>query len=380
MRQTSRQHGWSCRRVAAAGVAFLPLGSLVSSFELTGSTDAVEGCTVNSSSVQGRSLAHSSLGVRVFPLLPEETCTALIAAAEDVASRSGGWSTDRHGKYATTDLEVRSYPSLWALVEPYLTAAAAGSLASLADTSEEVTFHDVFIVRYDERGQRSLDTHADGSRVTLQVTLNAPSSSSGSGFTGGGTYFEQLQCRVQPGVGEALAFPGDLRHSGLEIYSGRRYVLVGFSKHVTASEEEQENLHLTFGQGYNVSLSDETDEQPCIKDGGSGPAVRAHVSWWGCRQDSFSLNVRSKDRSGQSSLSLLWLQQQAADCEATERSVWQQTLQFAEGSWVTELADGSATRARFRLVQLEAMPKKGLGLGTLTMRGQRMVCHLPVRV
>eukprot|EP00931_Biecheleriopsis_adriatica_P094832 TRINITY_DN68453_c0_g1_i1.p1 TRINITY_DN68453_c0_g1~~TRINITY_DN68453_c0_g1_i1.p1 ORF type:complete len:379 (+),score=90.50 TRINITY_DN68453_c0_g1_i1:36-1139(+) len=280
--------------------------------------------------------------LQTFPLLSPETCAAIIAAAEGHAARAGGWLTDRHGNYATTDLEVRAVPQLLALLEPFLPAASAIALASLEEgaalaSGGELEFHDLFVVRYDQNGQRSLGMHEDGSRVTLQVALNDPNVD----FTGGGTFFQQLQCKVQPGVGEALVFRGDVRHAGLEIFSGRRYVLVGFSKHASSSEEEGEHLHISFGQGaFNVTLGGEMT--PCVEHETSAMLLRAHVSWRGCAGDSFGVSSRSKEgtQKGERSLGMLWIERHAAaNCAQEVQERWLNVPAVAAEPLATEPKD-----------------------------------------
>ena len=115
-----------------------------------------------------------------------------------------------------------------------------------------------FIVRYDAERDRSLylPEHSDTSLVSLTLALNS-SSSFGTGFSGGGTWFRALQhgnkdpgnkttdssndfsslecdCNfhgsgvVDADSGQVVVFAGPLRHGGFPVSSGTRYILVVF--------------------------------------------------------------------------------------------------------------------------------------------------------
>jgi hypothetical protein len=144
-----------------------------------------------------------------------------------------------------------------------------------------LSIRDVFVVKYDavtSGGQRGLEMHEDGSAYSFNALLSDPSD-----FSGGGTRFESLhvaappvestatttaaasqpplpitataiataavqagaepplepaveaaaaaQRTVSPQQGEALVHRGSLRHEGVPISNGRRYILVGFLKY-----------------------------------------------------------------------------------------------------------------------------------------------------
>ena len=72
--------------------------------------------------------------------------------------------------------------------------------------------------------QRSLNVHTDGSLFSFNILLNEPSD-----FDGGGTRFEPTGLTVAPSRrGAAVGHSGQVRHSGVEITRGQRYLLVGF--------------------------------------------------------------------------------------------------------------------------------------------------------
>lgn len=67
--------------------------------------------------------------------------------------------------------------------------------------------------------------HTDKSEWTFLISL---SEGCGADFKGGGTYFECIDSTVHLSRGQALIFPGKLRHRGQKITSGNRFLLVGF--------------------------------------------------------------------------------------------------------------------------------------------------------
>jgi len=105
----------------------------------------------------------------------------LVAVGEMVANATGGWLTDRHGSYPTTDFSVRdSFPAKYAkevrtLVERWLLPrlAALGGLRT-----EDLSIEDLFIVKYevaaDGSTQQHLEPHTDGSTWTFSMGLNDP--------------------------------------------------------------------------------------------------------------------------------------------------------------------------------------------------------------
>ena len=90
---------------------------------------------------------------------------------------------------------------------------------------EQLEFRDLFVVKYSTTlgGQHELGMHMDGSVFSFNILL-----SHASAFDGGGTYFEPTAQTVRPPQGSAVCHSGQVRHSGLAITRGERYLLVGF--------------------------------------------------------------------------------------------------------------------------------------------------------
>ncbi len=83
------------------------------------------------------------------------------------------------------------------------------------------------VVKYDisRMERRKLDMHTDRSVWTFIIAL---SEGRGQDYAGGGTFFEQLNATVHMQRGQMIIFRGKLRHRGVKILYGRRYLLVGF--------------------------------------------------------------------------------------------------------------------------------------------------------
>eukprot|EP00585_Thalassiosira_rotula_P016373 CAMPEP_0196174084 /NCGR_PEP_ID=MMETSP0911-20130528/7196_1 /TAXON_ID=49265 /ORGANISM="Thalassiosira rotula, Strain GSO102" /LENGTH=479 /DNA_ID=CAMNT_0041441405 /DNA_START=119 /DNA_END=1558 /DNA_ORIENTATION=+ len=83
------------------------------------------------------------------------------------------------------------------------------------------------VVKYDtsKAERQKLDMHTDKSEWTFLIAL---SEGRGQDYEGGGTYFQALNSTVHLQRGQMLIFRGKLRHCGVRIVNGSRYLLVGF--------------------------------------------------------------------------------------------------------------------------------------------------------
>ena len=85
-----------------------------------------------------------------------------------------------------------------------------------------VNIHDLFIVKYKDNEQNYLDMHCDGSFLSFNILL-----SDTADFEGGGTYFDDgLTAYLEQG--DILIHTSRIKHAGLPITKGTRYLLVGF--------------------------------------------------------------------------------------------------------------------------------------------------------
>ncbi|KAK1737833.1 hypothetical protein QTG54_011605 [Skeletonema marinoi] len=206
----------------------------------------------------------SSLGIYVCESgLTAVKCQEIIDAAECLASHKGAWSAYT---YAKQTLGCKEYDGLAeASEDPVMTACAtvrdrleevwassgnnndSGSsrekehdVIPAADTPDEGNVEETMkpkklvldtrephVVKYDisRMERRKLDMHTDRSVWTFIIAL---SEGRGQDYAGGGTFFEELNATVHLQRGQMIIFRGKLRHRGVKILCGRRYLLVGF--------------------------------------------------------------------------------------------------------------------------------------------------------
>mmetsp|Transcript_47977 Transcript_47977/g.102735 ORF Transcript_47977/g.102735 Transcript_47977/m.102735 type:complete len:409 (+) Transcript_47977:49-1275(+) len=141
-----------------------------------------------------------------------------------------GWTTARHGAYATTDLPCSCIPKVDEWVRDRLQKVVLPQIARrhgwISDAQEDgsrLVFRDLFFVRYSAMGQSGLALHRDGSLISFNILLNEPTD-----FDGGGTFIEADNKAYQIGRGDCFVHSSKLRHGGNPITRGERYVLVGF--------------------------------------------------------------------------------------------------------------------------------------------------------
>lgn len=116
-----------------------------------------------------------TLQIKIFPrLLQRAECDAIVAAAEETAAERGGWETERHAHYPTTDFAITSVPkaaALWnASVGRRVMAALEGSIA---EGMGPLHTDDLFVVKYSAtQPQRGLTLHRDHSHFSFNIALN----------------------------------------------------------------------------------------------------------------------------------------------------------------------------------------------------------------
>lgn len=155
--------------------------------------------------------------------LSENVCNIIVANANKVGEENG-WTTKRHNNYPTTDLPVTmlSEPTQFTIlcrVSDILDKAKV--LYCLSDTCS-MNVKDIFVVKYAPSQQSILGMHCDGEILTFQIAL-----SSLEDYEGGGTEYCD-GCIVKPNKGALTIQSGFVKHAGVPITKGVRYVLVGF--------------------------------------------------------------------------------------------------------------------------------------------------------
>jgi hypothetical protein len=159
-----------------------------------------------------------------FPkIYSHDICTYIINECEKYAKLNGGWMTNRHNDYPTTDLPVDKIPAIFGIIlETLKTITNKISISYGLHDDMVLDIKDLFVVKYSHDAQNHLEMHTDGSFLSFNILLSDPSD-----FEGGGTYFDDgLISRLEQG--DILIHSSRIKHSGLPITSGCRYLLVGF--------------------------------------------------------------------------------------------------------------------------------------------------------
>ena len=125
-------------------------------------------------------------------------------------------------------------------VSDYVTKQGAANATTTVDNEKDQTsaeaakaknlvldIREPHVVKYDisRMELQKLDMHTDRSVWTFVIAL---SEGRGQDYKGGGTFFEKLNATVHLQRGQMLIFRGKLRHRGVKITDGTRYLLVGF--------------------------------------------------------------------------------------------------------------------------------------------------------
>ena len=164
----------------------------------------------------------------------KNVCEWIIAEAEGYASNNGGWTTKRHIKYPTTDLPVINIKNiqnfiLFSVNDIFLKIKTAYNL----NDTINFNINDLFIVKYEEGIQNELEIHTDGSFITINILL-----SDKNDFEGGGTYFaDGTSCFLNQG--DMIFHSGLIKHAGLPITKGKRYLLVVFTSIIINASDLQ---------------------------------------------------------------------------------------------------------------------------------------------
>lgn len=163
--------------------------------------------------------------------ITHDICDWIIYEAEEFA-KVNQWMISRHDLYPTVDIPITNIQKVWSFFKniklkqmtEYITSSYNISL------SKGLYIDDSFVVKYDTDNvnsnsltQTSLENHTDGCDFTCSILLNSPSE-----FEGGGVKYELDGLIHYSNKGDMITHCRNLRHSGLEITKGKRYVLIFF--------------------------------------------------------------------------------------------------------------------------------------------------------
>jgi hypothetical protein len=154
----------------------------------------------------------------------QDTCNWIINESELYAKENGGWTTNRHNNYPTTDIPIDNIKPIFKYVLGTIPNIMNKIFKSYCiPESININIDDLFIVKYEKDAQNKLEIHTDVSFITFNIML-----SSSKDYEGGGTEFNDgIQTFLEQG--DVLIHSGYVKHSGLEVTKGTRYILVGFT-------------------------------------------------------------------------------------------------------------------------------------------------------
>lgn len=145
----------------------------------------------------------------------------IILEAEEYAKKKS-WKKSRHEHYPTVDNEFNKYWKNYRIIEHFIQRKIYKEIVHLYNVKyNQIGINEIFVVKYDMNGQKKLEEHKDGSEFSFILALNDE-------YKGGGTYFTELNKKVNLETGDCLIFSGQNKHKGVQINSGKRYILTGF--------------------------------------------------------------------------------------------------------------------------------------------------------
>ncbi|KAG6355562.1 hypothetical protein INS49_003524 [Diaporthe citri] len=194
-----------------------------------------------------------------------QDCELVLNSVADYVQRRGGLQTDRHEKFATTDVPVseltRQFDDSSVLgkktagdvIQEWVSERILTRMASAAGfRPQDLGLKDLFVVCYagsDESSSRkqvdvpvypipskqaSLSLHSDGCLLSFSLLLNHHDA-----FEGGGTFFKGSGETFLVEQGGLLMHDAGLEHAGAKITSGQRIILVGFVETVDVLKTKQ---------------------------------------------------------------------------------------------------------------------------------------------
>ena len=199
-------------------------------------------------------LAHNAVHLRPFlrrvlvldDALDATTCDTIIAECEAYAAANGGWTSNRHSGYPTTDLPLDAVFGRFSPLSLRISEQLLPAMAKFFDLDvDALDCAELFVAKYEykEGAQRALGAHVDGTPFSFVVALNDPSTA----FDGGGTRFTESGVTYRPArQGSAVIFSGKNEHEGVAVTGGTRYILTGF-----CSFTSTDRGHATFLAGYD---------------------------------------------------------------------------------------------------------------------------------
>uniref|UniRef100_A0A1I7VBP6 procollagen-lysine 5-dioxygenase n=3 Tax=Loa loa TaxID=7209 RepID=A0A1I7VBP6_LOALO len=183
--------------------------------------------------LNSRNIPQPCPDVYNYPLMSENFTKELIEEMEHYGLWSSGKNEDNRlaGGYEnvpTVDIHMKqiSFEKEWLyFLDEYVRPMQEKLFIGYYQQPVEAVM--MFVVRYKQGEQSSLQAHHDASTYTVDIPLNKR----GRDYEGGGIRYVRYNCTVPADqIGYAAMFPGRLTHlhEGLPVTSGIRYIAVSF--------------------------------------------------------------------------------------------------------------------------------------------------------
>ena len=175
--------------------------------------------------------------IHVLPsFLPHDICETIVREAS-----GSTFTSTRHKHFPTVDVPLRQLADSYRQFYPFMHAKIYPLVKKKYHlNSARFNVVDLFVVRYNSRGQSELKSHRDGSIISFNIALNGSNQ-----YTGGGTHFEGIPggLTIRNERGGMLLHCGKIKHSGVKIKgrTSQRFILVGFLNVVSPCLVEEKN-------------------------------------------------------------------------------------------------------------------------------------------
>lgn len=170
-------------------------------------------------------VGHPSL--RIYKLRLPASLVLLLDQIIDGCERHArcspsGWRTDLYS-LTRQDIALMDAPGTMEKAMPILDYLTRCICEVYHANSVEVDRNQPHVLKYSQ-SHRGVELHHDRCDVTANLMMSREHA-----YTGGGTFFPDLNRAVRLKYGEFILHPGSLVHGGTEITQGRRYLMVLFA-------------------------------------------------------------------------------------------------------------------------------------------------------
>lgn len=138
------------------------------------------------------------------------------------------WTLKRHDDYPTTDNEITHEWKNYNYLHKFVHSSVFDSISYMFGVNKGyLKIKELFLVKYEHlknsKIQSKLEKHKDGNEFSFIIALNKDNE-----YEGGGTKFYASKRTVKLQKGSCVIFSGQQEHEGINITSGKRYIVTGF--------------------------------------------------------------------------------------------------------------------------------------------------------